>query len=182
MCQRKRQSIRKIAFELLKVMGRTATSWTPERRARQAEAIRAWRPWERSTGPTSPEGKAISSRNRARDLGFDRTANEQALRYVRHVLGDGPLNDKIMVCLMKRHGRYAGIDEPYPRRPLSLRQWVENERRLDLLIRQLQFRQMTRPPAPEPLTIWSDEIPVPLDTDGYPALDWPSDFSLFDLN
>ena len=25
--------------------------------------IRVWRPWERSTGPTSPEGKAKASRN-----------------------------------------------------------------------------------------------------------------------
>lgn len=40
-----------------------ATSWTPERRQRQAEAIRSWRPWARSTGPTSAAGKARSSRN-----------------------------------------------------------------------------------------------------------------------
>ena len=40
-----------------------ATTWTPERRQRQAEAIRTWRPWERSTGPRSAEGKQRSSRN-----------------------------------------------------------------------------------------------------------------------
>ena len=40
-----------------------ATPWTPERRQRQAELIRGWKPWERSTGPTSPEGKAAVSRN-----------------------------------------------------------------------------------------------------------------------
>ena len=40
-----------------------ATPWTPERRQRQAEAIRTWRPWERSTGPRSAEGKQRSSRN-----------------------------------------------------------------------------------------------------------------------
>ena len=40
-----------------------ATPWTPERRQRQAEAIRRWRPWERSTGPRSAEGKQRSSRN-----------------------------------------------------------------------------------------------------------------------
>ena len=40
-----------------------ATSWTPERRARQAEQIRTWRPWEQATGPRSPEGKATASRN-----------------------------------------------------------------------------------------------------------------------
>jgi hypothetical protein len=37
--------------------------WTPERRARQAEAIKRWRPWERSTGPRTAEGKATASRN-----------------------------------------------------------------------------------------------------------------------
>ena len=40
-----------------------ATSWTPARRARQAELIRTWRPWERSTGPITPEGKAACARN-----------------------------------------------------------------------------------------------------------------------
>src|SRR3546814_16708411 len=38
-------------------------SWTPERRAKQAEAIHRWKPWQESTGPTSPEGKARVSRN-----------------------------------------------------------------------------------------------------------------------
>lgn len=38
-------------------------SWTPERRAKQAALIRQWKPWEKSTGPKSAEGKAISSRN-----------------------------------------------------------------------------------------------------------------------
>lgn len=37
--------------------------WTPERRARAAALIRSRKPWERSTGPRTPEGKARSSRN-----------------------------------------------------------------------------------------------------------------------
>lgn len=37
--------------------------WTPERRARQAQLIATWRPWERSTGPRTAAGKAASSRN-----------------------------------------------------------------------------------------------------------------------
>ena len=40
-----------------------ASTWTPERRARQAELIKTWKPWQRSTGPRSPEGKAKSARN-----------------------------------------------------------------------------------------------------------------------
>ena len=38
-------------------------SWTPERRARQAELIRKVKPWEKSTGPRTKEGKAIASQN-----------------------------------------------------------------------------------------------------------------------
>ncbi|MGH6634624.1 MAG: hypothetical protein ACRED0_00285 [Gammaproteobacteria bacterium] len=37
--------------------------WTPERQARQSALIRRWKPWEKSTGPKSPEGKAKVSRN-----------------------------------------------------------------------------------------------------------------------
>jgi hypothetical protein len=37
--------------------------WTPERRARQAEAIRTWKPWEKATGPRTEEGKQIVARN-----------------------------------------------------------------------------------------------------------------------
>ena len=40
-----------------------ARIWTPEQRQRQAEAIRRWKPWEQSTGPKSPEGKAKVSGN-----------------------------------------------------------------------------------------------------------------------
>lgn len=37
--------------------------WTAERRARQSEQIRNWRPWEHSTGPQTDEGKATVARN-----------------------------------------------------------------------------------------------------------------------
>jgi hypothetical protein len=37
--------------------------WTPERRARQAALIHTWRPWEKTTGPKTPQGKAMASRN-----------------------------------------------------------------------------------------------------------------------
>ena len=40
-----------------------ANGWTPERRARQAETIRRWKPWEQSTGSRTAEGKARSQRN-----------------------------------------------------------------------------------------------------------------------
>ena len=40
-----------------------ARNWTPEQRKQQAEKIRNWCPWEKSTGPRTDEGKAASSRN-----------------------------------------------------------------------------------------------------------------------
>lgn len=33
-------------------------TWTPEARQAQSEAIRRWQPWNRSTGPQTPDGKA----------------------------------------------------------------------------------------------------------------------------
>jgi hypothetical protein len=38
-------------------------SWAPERRERQGELIKTWRPWEQSTGPRTEAGKAASARN-----------------------------------------------------------------------------------------------------------------------
>lgn len=40
-----------------------ARKWTPEQRERQRQAIQAWRPWEHSTGPRTPDGKAKTCRN-----------------------------------------------------------------------------------------------------------------------
>lgn len=39
------------------------SGWTDERRAKQSEAIKRWRPWTKATGPRTNEGKARSSRN-----------------------------------------------------------------------------------------------------------------------
>ena len=40
-----------------------ARAWTDEQKARQAALIGAWKPWNRSTGPKSAEGKRIVSQN-----------------------------------------------------------------------------------------------------------------------
>ena len=42
------------------------SSWTPERRAAQAAAIRRWSPWAKSTGPKTAAGKARSAQNAAK--------------------------------------------------------------------------------------------------------------------
>ena len=40
-----------------------ARIWTLEQRQLQREVIHKWKPWERSTGPRSPDGKRKASRN-----------------------------------------------------------------------------------------------------------------------
>ena len=40
-----------------------ARTWTPKQRQEQSEAIRRWKPWEQSTGPKSPEGRAVVAGN-----------------------------------------------------------------------------------------------------------------------
>lgn len=40
-----------------------ARKWTPEQKRRQAELIKGWKPWEKSTGAKTAQGKAIVSRN-----------------------------------------------------------------------------------------------------------------------
>jgi hypothetical protein len=59
-------------------------AWTPERRARQAEAIKRWRPWERSTGPRTDEGKAAAAANGAK--AWPHSGARAALRELRRVL------------------------------------------------------------------------------------------------
>ena len=44
-------------------MANKPSTWTAERRARQAMLIHTWQPWKKSTGPRTPEGKSKSSRN-----------------------------------------------------------------------------------------------------------------------
>jgi hypothetical protein len=38
-------------------------TWSPERKAKQSQAIRQWQPWTKSTGARTPQGKAVVSRN-----------------------------------------------------------------------------------------------------------------------
>jgi hypothetical protein len=62
-----------------------ANGWTPERRARQSELILRWKPWEKSTGPKSSDGKTkVSQIGRGRTSAF---VNVQQIPGKR----DGPL-------------------------------------------------------------------------------------------
>ena len=59
-----------------------ARNWTPEERAKQAAAIRKWKPWQQSTGPKTTAGKAASSQN-ALKHGFDSAAMDDLRRVLR---------------------------------------------------------------------------------------------------
>ena len=65
--------------------GRPRKGWSPERRARQALAIRNWQPWRKSTGPRTQDGKARSARN-ALKHGLRSRATIEARREDRRVL------------------------------------------------------------------------------------------------
>ena len=61
------------------------SEWTLERRAAQAERIRATQPWLKSTGPRTAEGKARSSGNAYKHGGCAAGANElRALLRLNH--------------------------------------------------------------------------------------------------
>jgi DNA invertase Pin-like site-specific DNA recombinase len=75
---------------------RQCNGWTPERRERQSELIRQFRPWERATGPRTPDGKARSAKNGSRRAIQLRPRQEirplpttGARRTVRRNLGNG---------------------------------------------------------------------------------------------
>ena len=40
-----------------------ARKWTPEQRALQAQRVQQWKPWEKSTGPKTQQGKAVVRQN-----------------------------------------------------------------------------------------------------------------------
>ena len=52
-----------------------ANGWTPERRARQARAIRRWRPWEHSTALEPQKVRRLTSKKLK--LSVDRTDGHQ---------------------------------------------------------------------------------------------------------
>lgn len=63
-----------------------ANGWTLERREAQRAAVTRWRPWERSTGPRTAEGKAVASRNA--DRGGKRAKLRAAVRELRAMMAE----------------------------------------------------------------------------------------------
>ena len=69
----------------------TSSAWTPERRAKAAERMQRNKPWEKSTGPRTAEGKAVSSRNadkgvrREETRAMDRRSRAR-MRFLKHLI------------------------------------------------------------------------------------------------
>jgi hypothetical protein len=52
--------------------------WTREERDKQSELIRGWKPWARSTGPKTSQGKTASSKNALAHGAYSYLAKEEA--------------------------------------------------------------------------------------------------------
>lgn len=71
--------------------------WTPERRKRQAELIRRWAPWAKSTGPKSQEGKAAVSRNAWRG------GHRQQLRELSKLVNHEVMQAQEIIATLQEH-------------------------------------------------------------------------------
>jgi hypothetical protein len=74
--------------------------WSPERRARQAELIRALKPWKKSTGPRTDAGKARCAAN-ALKHGYRSRAYIEAKRAERQLLCDSARTIAIAKALLR---------------------------------------------------------------------------------
>ena len=63
----------------------SGNGWTPERRQQQRDAIQRWKPWERSTGPKTDDGKRRSAKN-STVTGIHSAENRAIVREIREQL------------------------------------------------------------------------------------------------
>lgn len=96
-----------------------ARRWTAEQKARQAELIHTWKPWQQSTGPTTEAGKKASSRNAfrcaLREVMRELTrSNREVLAYIKGMAPapDWPATTVRMDALMSE---LASAPTPSPR-------------------------------------------------------------------
>lgn len=84
---------------------RSRKGWSPERRARQAALIRAWAPWQRSTGPKTAAGKAHCAMN-ALKHGYRSQAEIREYQRIRYVLRLAARNvEQVRLLIRLRNAR-----------------------------------------------------------------------------
>jgi hypothetical protein len=75
--------------------------WTAAQKARQAELIQTWKPWEQSTGPVTPAGKTASSKNAfnrvLREVMRELTRSNRALLAYLHGTAAPPSYDRTTI-------------------------------------------------------------------------------------
>ena len=107
------------------------TAWTLERRARQADIIQRTRPWEKSTGPRTEEGKRISSQN----------ARMKPIQELGHIIrAHGIAQRKILRIARKLHGGSLNFLEGGQMFPGATREQVREIADLDAEIDDLTSR------------------------------------------
>lgn len=78
-----------------------ARRWTDAQKARQAELIRTWKPWEQSTGPVTRVGKKESSKNAfncaLREVMRELTRSNRALLAYLHGAAAPPSHDRTTI-------------------------------------------------------------------------------------
>ncbi len=81
-----------------------ARKWTEEERRKQAEAIKRWKPWEKSTRPKTQEGKERSKMNAYRHglYGLEGKAVREVFRLNREFVR----NYLLYNIVMQHHERY----------------------------------------------------------------------------
>lgn len=60
--------------------------WEAQQRATQAKKIRNWKPWEKSTGARTAQGRAISSRNADKGKGIMWAAIRAEMRVLKEAM------------------------------------------------------------------------------------------------
>ena len=71
---------------------------TPEHRAKQAERIRDTKPWQKSTGPISLDGKARSSRNSKKHGLFSQAAKDERRLLRSFIQRCANVNGSVLPC------------------------------------------------------------------------------------
>lgn len=100
-----------------------ARKWTDEQRQRQAAAIRTWAPWSKSTGPRTPAGKAVASKNAVnfacRELLREMTRQNRALIAYINGMGPAPSYDRTAIDGLLGKAEAAVTQTYNPRPPIA---------------------------------------------------------------